>query len=267
MENKLFKLLVKIQSDFSNFFDDCLNCNFEVYDRYGDIDENRNFVEDKEHWDKMLVRSKNLQKLVEKLRVRLMTVNDVSDFRVARRMLNSEDFYWLYEKLLAFEDNCDVDDPRLKCIKMTNRTYETALWLIDEAEEKLNDENGEGQGRLAQLKTNLKDDKQRQLLYDLLVKDNFIPVETDKDGFKWVFGGMNNKYTSYKIKWLKNKQLLRELLTPLKQPDTQMADIERIVPLIFINADDNAINLANNKPVLSQDSDKLSEILKKIATS
>lgn len=265
MENKLFKLLYKIRHDLSGFFNDSLNPNNEVLDKCFDKDENGQFVEDTEHWNKMLVRSKNLQMLVNELQVRLMTVREILDFEAARRILNDEVIHCEYEVFLAFEENCNVSDTRSKCIKIINRTYETAIWLIDETENKLREEKGKGHLRLAQLKTNLSN-TQRTLLYDLLVENKFIPDETDKDGFNWVFGGNNKKYTSFKIKWLKNKQLLRELLIPLKHPETKISDIKRIIPQIFIDTKCNAITLANNKSVPSQDSDKLSEIHKKLAT-
>lgn len=118
--------------------------------------------------------------------------------------------------------------------------------------------------RTSKLQTNLTD-TQRSLLFDLLVKDNYIP-DSDKDGFIWAFGGENDKYKAFKVKWLKNKQLLRELLIPLKHPEMIKADFERLIPLIFIDIKNNAITLAKNKPVLSQDSDKITEILRKIAT-
>lgn len=117
-----------------------------------------------------------------------------------------------------------------------------------------------------QLKTKLTD-TQRDLLYNLLIDDNFISGDTDRDGFIWAFGGENYKYTSFKITWLKNKQLLRELLEPLKHPDIIIkADFERIVPSIFIDSKGEAITLAKNKRILSQDSDRIAAILKKIAT-
>jgi hypothetical protein len=120
-----------------------------------------------------------------------------------------------------------------------------------------------------QLSTNL-NDIQRGLLYDLLVKDAFIPKETDKDGFIWAFGGENGKYTDFKIVWLKNnKQLLRELVLPLMHQDIKVqADYERLVPLVFIDnkGNSNPITLAKNKPIPSLDSDKITAIHKKIAT-
>mgnify|MGYP003653357893 CR=1 FL=1 len=75
---------------------------------------------------------------------------------------------------------------------------------------------------------------QRSLLFELLVDGGFIPKDTDKDDFIWVFGGMNGNNLKSKMTWLKNKG--------------------------------NPIALAKNKPVPSSDSDMIAEIHKKIAT-
>jgi hypothetical protein len=100
-----------------------------------------------------------------------------------------------------------------------------------------------------------------------LINDGFIDKNTDKNGFIWAFGGSNNKYTSFKISWLKNIQLLRELLKGI-QPFTDliMADIERLCPMLFEDKKGNPINLAKNKVIQSLDCDKMTEILNKIAT-
>ncbi|NDK08660.1 hypothetical protein EOM39_05475 [Candidatus Gracilibacteria bacterium] len=58
---------------------------------------------------------------------------------------------------------------------------------------------------LKQFNTSLTD-TQRGKLFDLLVSNGFIP-DKDKAGFIWAFGGENNNYTSYSIKWLKTKNL------------------------------------------------------------
>lgn len=118
---------------------------------------------------------------------------------------------------------------------------------------------------IPQFQTNL-NDSQRTLLFDLLVSNNFIPADTDKDFFKWAFGGKNDKFTSTKIKWLRKKQLLRELLIPLKQQEISQAEFKLVVPLIFIDRTGNYITLANNKFDPSFDSDLIAEIHKKLAT-
>ena len=64
------------------------------------------------------------------------------------------------------------------------------------------------------------------------------------------------------IKWLKRKQLLREMLelwfNPLfEEKSFKKADMERKCPQIFVDKDNNKMELAKNKPYLSTDSDKL----------
>ncbi|MGQ7867826.1 hypothetical protein [Sunxiuqinia sp. sy24] len=107
---------------------------------------------------------------------------------------------------------------------------------------------------------------QRNLLCELLVDSGFIPEDTDKDDFVWAFGGLNGNNLKSKITWLKNKQLLRELLMPLRPLDIKSTVYERFVPLVFINDKGNPIALAKNKPVPSSDSDLIAEIHKKIAS-
>ena len=81
--------------------------------------------------------------------------------------------------------------------------------------------NPEPKDKTVQLKTNLTTDTQRGLLFDLLVKDEFIPDNTDRDGFIWAFGGENDKYTGFKIKWLKKKNLAVYLIDKLCYNDAQ----------------------------------------------
>lgn len=45
-------------------------------------------------------------------------------------------------------------------------------------------------------------DKQRKLLFDLLVKNEFIPHDTDKDGFVQAFGNNKNNFT---VRWNQSK--------------------------------------------------------------
>jgi hypothetical protein len=57
-----------------------------------------------------------------------------------------------------------------------------------------------------QLKTKLTD-TQRGKLFELLVSGGFITDTTNREGFIWAFGGVNNEYTSISIEWLKAKNL------------------------------------------------------------
>lgn len=68
--------------------------------------------------------------------------------------------------------------------------------------------------------------------------------------------------TERPLKWIQNKQLLRELLTHDKiKGILTIAEIERQAPSIFIDNNNNKLNLAKNKKVPSTDSDNLSKIL------
>jgi hypothetical protein len=64
------------------------------------------------------------------------------------------------------------------------------------------------------------------------------------------------------LKWLQNKQLLREMLTHDKIKGTlSIAEIERQTPNLFIDEHNRSLSLANNKPVPSTDSDNLKKNL------
>jgi hypothetical protein len=64
------------------------------------------------------------------------------------------------------------------------------------------------------------------------------------------------------LKWLKNKQLLRELMTNEKiRGDYSIAEIRRLTPKMFIDKEGNPLALAKNKVVPSIDSDKISKFL------
>lgn len=106
-------------------------------------------------------------------------------------------------------------------------------------------------------------------LYKLLVKGEFIPETPDKDCFNWAFGNPDEKQPEQwqPIMWNKNKQLLRELLDHYKSSKFKLAEIECIVPLLFVDRKGKPFTLAGNKPVPSSDSDLIIEIIKKIATS
>lgn len=64
------------------------------------------------------------------------------------------------------------------------------------------------------------------------------------------------------IKWLKNKQLLRELLTHenIKNDNSKVVDIENATPVYFINRESKKMKLAKNKVEPSADSDSLKNI-------
>lgn len=66
----------------------------------------------------------------------------------------------------------------------------------------------------SRLQTNLTE-TQRSKLFDLLVKDDFIPDNTDPECFKWVFGDPKQPGQWQPIAWKPTKQGLRDLLTPI----------------------------------------------------
>lgn len=68
------------------------------------------------------------------------------------------------------------------------------------------------------------------------------------------------------ITWLKNKQLLRELLMHknIKKESFKNVDVQKATPYYFINRKNNPIKLANNKPEPSEDSDKIDNICEQV---
>ena len=71
---------------------------------------------------------------------------------------------------------------------------------------------------LPQLPTNLTNE-QRGLLFDLLVKYKFIPDTTNKEGFIWAFGGFDERYRNFTIKWLSDKNVAVYLIDMLCYDD------------------------------------------------
>ena len=74
--------------------------------------------------------------------------------------------------------------------------------------------------------------------------------------------GFIENATAKPLKWLKNRQLTRELLTHDKiRGNLSKAEVERQTPNIFTDVNNNPLTLSNNKTVPSTDSDKLSNFL------
>ena len=78
--------------------------------------------------------------------------------------------------------------------------------------------------------------------------------ELEKEGFI-----LNASETP--IRWLKNKQLLRELLMHenIKKKSSKFADVKNATPHYFLDRNNSRIRLANNKPEPSIDSDWIKE--------
>lgn len=107
-------------------------------------------------------------------------------------------------------------------------------------------------------------DAERQKLFDGLINGGFIPTDTNRNHFAFVFGGVpipDNEKPFQPLKWMKNKQLLRELLTEerIKECLTN-AGVERITPDLFIDKKGNLFKLSKNKHISNRDSKKIVKI-------
>lgn len=100
-------------------------------------------------------------------------------------------------------------------------------------------------------------------LYRFLVKDSFISATTDESSFLFLMGCTSEQPMKLKkIKWSKNKQLLREMLellftTLLKNKSLRKVDLKKLTPHCFLDKDEYPIKLANPKGISSVDSDNL----------
>lgn len=96
-----------------------------------------------------------------------------------------------------------------------------------------------------------------------LIEKQFIPKETDTMSYLYLMGCTDERPSNIShIKWLKTKQLLREMLELWLKPlfdekSFKKADMERKCPQIFVYKKNNKMKLAKNKPNPSTDSDKL----------
>lgn len=99
------------------------------------------------------------------------------------------------------------------------------------------------------------------------LKDNgFVEKSTDPMAFLWQMGCTDERPTDVKpTVWLKNKQLLREMLElwfakMLEDQSLKKVQMEAICSQVFIDKDGEMIHLAKNKATLSADSDDLKKI-------
>ena len=99
-------------------------------------------------------------------------------------------------------------------------------------------------------------------IFEELKKWEFIPIKPDYNHFEYTFNSIDKPEGYNGLKWLKNKQLLREFLTSIKKPEIILADMERAVPDFFIDKNGKPITLANAKEVPNTDSDKIQNMLK-----
>ncbi|MEI6555066.1 MAG: hypothetical protein WCL70_05730 [Paludibacter sp.] len=85
-----------------------------------------------------------------------------------------------------------------------------------------------------QLHTKLTD-KQRLILYELLIKNGFIPETTNKEGFIWAFGSKNSTQNSFSTKWLKASNLAAYFIDKLCYDPVESTHFWAIGERIFSN--------------------------------
>ena len=104
-------------------------------------------------------------------------------------------------------------------------------------------------------------------LFRFLVKDSYIGATTDESSFLFLMGCTSEQPKELlTIRWVKNKQLLRELLEMLfrslmKSKSLRKVDLERLTPHCFENKDGKPLRLAKWKEIFSTDSDNLKKII------
>lgn len=103
--------------------------------------------------------------------------------------------------------------------------------------------------------------KNIEILYRNLVESKFISQDSDLESFKSIFHGYSTS-NFIPIKWLNNKQLLRELLTELKHNDTKIAEMQRLIPTLFIDKQSNPLILAKNKHLDTRESRQIQKFLR-----
>lgn len=97
----------------------------------------------------------------------------------------------------------------------------------------------------------------------ILKENGFVAQETDPMCFLYLMGCTEERTADIRpIRWLKNKQLLREMLELwfkrlLDERSMKKAKMEAMCSLCFVDKEGEAIHLAKNKPVPSYDSDVL----------
>lgn len=101
----------------------------------------------------------------------------------------------------------------------------------------------------AKLIKSLTINKQNYLYSKLTEKSLFLPVGTDFDSFCFVFGNSPKPENFKPLKWLKNRQLLREIIITLKHPDITIPTSKYKLPPYFLDEKGNPIaELPTNTP-------------------
>jgi len=96
----------------------------------------------------------------------------------------------------------------------------------------------------------------------LITTNNTQQIQLSQDVLRWLQEkGFIESAATKPFRWLKTKQLARELLThPKIKGNLKVAEVERQTPTIFIYHG-KLLKLAKDKPIPSSDSDKLSNYL------
>lgn len=99
-----------------------------------------------------------------------------------------------------------------------------------------------------------------------LKDEGFVPKETEPMNFLYQMGCTDERPDKVQpIVWLKNKELLREMLESwfkiaLDNKAVKLAKLEAVCPQVFVDAKGEKMNLAKRKVVLSVDTDKITKI-------
>lgn len=105
--------------------------------------------------------------------------------------------------------------------------------------------------------------EQGMYLFRILVRGCYIDATTDESSFLFLLGCTHEQPNELKkIKWIKNKQLLREMLEQLYEAlvenrSLRKVDLKELTPLCFVNKKGNEMRLANRKAIYSIESDYL----------
>lgn len=107
---------------------------------------------------------------------------------------------------------------------------------------------------------------QGAMVLQSLKDGTFVPKETEPMNFLYQMGCTDERPDEVQpIVWLKNKELLREMLeswfkSAIENETVKLAKLEAVCPQVFVDAKGEMNHLAKRKVVASIDSDKIAEI-------
>jgi len=91
--------------------------------------------------------------------------------------------------------------------------------------------------------------EQQKNLFSVLTNENLLSKDSDFDSFCFVFGGDRMPDNFKPLKWLANRQLLRELLVRFENTDNKIPTAKYTLPPYFVNKKDKCITeLPNDRP-------------------